>query len=659
MPPAGRDVALDMYIELVKEDVIKGIRKEGKMNISEEEEKAIKKLLDDDSIIIRPSDKGSGIVIMNKEDYIAKVEKELADKGTYIQSESDTTTNVVNKVKKLAKKLYNEGWISEDMKKYLMPSNPMPGKVKGNPKMHKEGNPLRVIISGLNHPTEKIAELAESELEYGVQHQSTYIKDTTDFLMKIQSLDTPISPDVLLFTMDVKNLYPSVPKEEALRACERSLNIRKEKRIPTEEVLEMIKLVLENNIFEFNNKRYKQIEGTAIGSRLGRNYACTFMGWWEENLLSKQSGNMVAFYRYIDDIIGIWKGGEESFKEFVIEANNIHPKIKVIAECSPKEVNFLDVHVVLENGELKTDIYSKESDQHMYVHSKSQHPSTTKKAIPYGLAIRAKRICSNDADYVKNKNLIAKHMVKRGYRMSHVHQSMKKADSMNRKDLLQYKTRKKNDRVPLVVTFSENLPNVQNILHRRMDILERSSRMKDVYTAPPITAYRRDQNIKDVLVHIKHNKQFRNSQQGSHKCEKECTICQYVKQGCKVMQDEREYQFKDSVTCKTSNLVYGIHCDVCDKIVYVGETGTTLYERMANHISTVNTGKNDSIPKHFNSENHSAENLRWIGIEKIGRIDIHLRKVRESFWIRKLKTIYPQGLNQNGGIGDQDRGIVL
>ena len=33
------------------------------------------------------------------------------------------------------------------------------------------------------------------------------------------------------------------------------------------------------------------------------------------------------------------------------------------------------------------------------------------------------------------------------------------------------------------------------------------------------------------------------------------------------------------MTCKTTNLIYAIYCNKCETIVYVGETGTTLYER--------------------------------------------------------------------------------
>jgi hypothetical protein len=53
----------------------------------------------------------------------------------------------------------------------MLPRNFSQGSVKGNPKMHKANVPLRLIISGINHPTENIAEFAEKELEQHVARQ--------------------------------------------------------------------------------------------------------------------------------------------------------------------------------------------------------------------------------------------------------------------------------------------------------------------------------------------------------------------------------------------------------------------------------------------------------------------------------------------------------
>ena len=41
------------------------------MNITNKEEKALKSILIDDTIIIRPADKGSGIVVMDTEKYVS------------------------------------------------------------------------------------------------------------------------------------------------------------------------------------------------------------------------------------------------------------------------------------------------------------------------------------------------------------------------------------------------------------------------------------------------------------------------------------------------------------------------------------------------------------------------------------------------------------
>ena len=144
--------------------------------------------------------------------------------------------------------------------------------------MHKPGNPLIIMISGINHPTESIAELAEAELSEGVQQQTTYLKDTTDFLRKLNQFGQTLPPDRILFTLDVKNLYRSVPKNERLAACKTSLEKRTNQKIPTDKAMEIIELVLDNNIFLFNNTHYIQKDGTAIGSRLGRSYPGTFMG---------------------------------------------------------------------------------------------------------------------------------------------------------------------------------------------------------------------------------------------------------------------------------------------------------------------------------------------------------------------------------------------
>lgn len=143
----------------------------------------------------------------------------------------------------------------------------------------------------------------------------------------------------------------------------------------------------------------------------------------------------------------------------------------------------------------------------MYLHVTSSHPSSVKNEISYGLWVRAKRIRSNENDYQIRRNEIKNHLRKRGYSNDIVENQLYKVDNLERENLLQYSTRKQNNRVPLVITYSKALPNIHDILGKNMIILSQSDKMKKVFNQPPIVSFRRDKNIKDILVHRKHNLQ--------------------------------------------------------------------------------------------------------------------------------------------------------
>ena len=126
-----------------------------------------------------------------------------------------------------------------------------------------------------------------------------------------------IEEDEFMFTMDVVALYPSVPQAKAKEAMRRSLEARKDKKIPTDDLIELSEIVLKSNEFGFEGKNYIQKEGTAIGSKMGKNYACTYMGEWEEEVCQeavKRIGKRPKWWkRFVDDVFGIWKGTEEEF----------------------------------------------------------------------------------------------------------------------------------------------------------------------------------------------------------------------------------------------------------------------------------------------------------------------------------------------------------
>ncbi|CAC5402835.1 unnamed protein product [Mytilus coruscus] len=302
-PSPGRERWLDEYIQTVKDEILSRLSRKFKMNITTEEEKAMRKLLYDESIVIRPSDKSSGVVIMNTEDYKLKVEKELNNNDTYKATYKNLTQK--NENKKLVENLYKREIIDKDMKKYLLPKGTCPGKVQANPKIVQKKS------------SEKIAEIVENELSENVRNLPTYIKDTTDFLNKLNAVQRPLPDNAIMFCLDVTKLYPSVPRKEAREACKTASENRSDISISTEDVLKMMDLVIENNNFSFNGKHFLQTEGTAIGSHLGMNYACTYLGQWEENLFQNSNLQPYSYWRYVDDIWGIWEHDLDELKNFL------------------------------------------------------------------------------------------------------------------------------------------------------------------------------------------------------------------------------------------------------------------------------------------------------------------------------------------------------
>ena len=130
----------------------------------------------------------------------------------------------------------------------------------------------------------------------------------------------------------VVGVYPIIPYDESPAFPKNFLDIRVYKQVTRSTLTELAELVLKNSIFEFSDKTYKQIFGTATGTKFAPPYAILFMVALEEKILNKVKKKPNVWWRYIDDIFFIWEHGEESLKEFINEINSFHPTIKFTAD---------------------------------------------------------------------------------------------------------------------------------------------------------------------------------------------------------------------------------------------------------------------------------------------------------------------------------------
>ena len=139
-------------------------------------------------------------------------------------------------------------------------------------------------------------------MDLKAKSQKSYLKDTTDFINFIER--TKLPENTFLVSLDVTSLYTNIPQGEGINtACRAYENFYGENTpIPTLSLREILRLILQENSFEFNGKHYLQTHGTAMGTKMAVAFANIFMSAVETEIINLSNTKPLEWKRYIDDI---------------------------------------------------------------------------------------------------------------------------------------------------------------------------------------------------------------------------------------------------------------------------------------------------------------------------------------------------------------------
>ena len=134
-----------------------------------------------------------------------------------------------------------------------------------------------------------------------------------------------------------------------------------------------------------------------------------------------------------------------------------------------KSCHFLDLHVVVNNNLIETDIYRKPTDHPSALLPSSSHPKHTTKNIIYTMAFRLLRICSNPETLnLRLKELKSTFLILRGYKSIEIDIVSSKILTLDRKNVLQnimrYQKDTDNDVFTVPLTHDPRLPNQGRII---------------------------------------------------------------------------------------------------------------------------------------------------------------------------------------------------
>uniref|UniRef100_A0A8C5PCD7 Reverse transcriptase domain-containing protein n=1 Tax=Leptobrachium leishanense TaxID=445787 RepID=A0A8C5PCD7_9ANUR len=302
-------------------DEMENIQPMKSQNLTKEEKEALKELAEDTTIIIKPADKGGGIVILNREDYHEESLRILNDRVVYQQISHNPTEEIKKKFDKYIQKGENNEFLNGKETDYLTVKYPRVPVFYHLPKVHKNLNkpPGRPILSGIDSISSKVAEYLDHLLQPIVRKIPSYLKDTGDIIRSLNSIKW--EENFLLVTCDVRSLYTNIPHDrgcEAIRTMLLEDGEIKEEQV--DYIVEGIALILENNFFCYDGQYFLQLMGTAMGSKVAPSYANLFMAQWEKTWIKNNHewvDNIFNYKRYIDDIIFIWRGSEENLGKFL------------------------------------------------------------------------------------------------------------------------------------------------------------------------------------------------------------------------------------------------------------------------------------------------------------------------------------------------------
>ena len=391
----SREPYLNSYVTKLRQDIRKRLAYNHRFqrdNLNKRERVALKRLSNNEDIIIKPADKGGG-------DYITEAMRQLSNEEYYKRVEEDQTLQYEQLINQLISDLITDidGDLDMDADQLLRPANSRTPIFYMLPKVHKPNNPGRPVISSVNSHTEKLSAYVDEFLRPLAQALPSHIRDTTDFIIRLKNLGR-VPENSILATLDVSSLCSNIDTDDGLAIIEEELAKTGQTQPSAKTLTCLLEKVLKLNNFAFDNHNFIQVKGTAMGTRAAPNFANVYMGRFEDTFVYRTEWYhyIIDWVRFIDDIFFIWKGDESSLATFIKYLNGVESSIKFTHEKFYKSVNFLDTKVIKDvQGNISTDIFQKPTDTHAYLHWTSAHPPHLKKSIPYSQALRLRRICSS------------------------------------------------------------------------------------------------------------------------------------------------------------------------------------------------------------------------------------------------------------------------
>ncbi|BHF80590.1 hypothetical protein SprV_0702371800 [Sparganum proliferum] len=362
------------------------------------ERDALRELKADKDIVIVPADKGRSTVVLDRTDYLQKAKNLLEDRQFYVPCETNPVKTLACEINATLLALENSGAITPTDRRMARAQETALARFNGLPKVHKEGAPLRPIVSLKGTPTYGLAKWPFRCLKFLTADSDTTVCSSTQFLEKLKGVS--LLPNEVMVSFDVTSLFTSIPQDLTIETVEpllRSKYNETENRLGHAQVLQLLKFCLKT-YFTFDGTIYEQVKGTPMGSPISGFIAEAVLQRLESLVFQHHKPKFWA--RYVDDTFVVIKRDQVlTFKE---RLNSVFPDIQfTMEEEENNQLAFLDVLVCRKDcGGLKTKVFRKATNTTQILKFNSNHPISHKRSCVRTLYRRVETYCSEPEDKV-------------------------------------------------------------------------------------------------------------------------------------------------------------------------------------------------------------------------------------------------------------------
>ncbi len=560
-------------------------------------------------------DKNVGLCVIAEEIYNGFVLDQLNNFVNYEYISFDPLDSTIAKIKSDLYELYRSKDLHECIYKKLIPGkNSKLGSFRLLAKLHKDKLGFRPIINCIAHPTSALALLVDCILQPFVKRSASYLQDSQNLIQMTVSKQFPRNSK--LYSCDFEGLYTNIDLKHALLSITDFINRNFSScYISSIGFKAILNLVFNNNVFTFNKKHYKQIRGTAMGSKCGPSVANIYISLLEEKFLVIH--RPLFYVRFIDDIFTIV---ENSFDIQKLVDTFTYLKLNIVTS---EKVVLLDLVIKLcvITGELSFSLYTKPTCTFSYLLSQSNHPTFIFNNIPKSLFVRIRRIDSEDSNYLNDGIVLIDHLVARGYDRTSVFKTYSRVFKIERASLISYKNKtqsiKENSRLNNTLFFK--LPFDCNINENSLKVAINTASNQlcsaNYYSDMKVRIVNNMQNnfssifvhnkTMDVSVHHRYSKCLLLS----------CKICKFSVSSKFLKLKDFYLPCLSYSSCNSLFVVYIIKCLSCDSF-YIGQS-ENLSRRLSAHIRCckLNLVPESSVCsnliKHFHNGNCNFEHFSF------------------------------------------------